>query len=323
MTFFAIPVQPSALDKIMPHHLPSVRQRSIPRLAWCCCGIVAVATFLEQPAVRSEEPASVTIAAAVVTLAEQVEVAAAEAGIVAEVRVRPGQMVETDSPIARLRDDDAELSVERTRLQADIAARQAESDLDELHAKKSTEVARAELARAIEANAKYPKTVSQTELDRQQLLVEQGELETRRAEHERRIAGLNREVRENEHQLALHQLNLRRLSAPIPGMVVEVHRRPGEWVQPGDVVARIVRLDRLRVEGFLPASQGRAELVGRLARVETVIDDSETLTLSGEVVFVSPEIDPIDAHVRVWIDVENSEHELRPGMTVSVTVLNR
>ena len=309
----------------MPLHLPSAHQRSMPRFAWCCCGIVAVATFLEQPVVRGEEaaPITITIAAAVVTLAEQVEVASAEAGIVAEVRVRPGQMVEIDTPIARLRDQDAELSVQRTRLQADIAARQAESDLDELHAKKTTEVARAELARAIEANAKYPKTVSQTELDRQQLLVEQGVLETQRAEHERRIAGLNREVRENEHRLALHQLNLRRLSAPIPGMVVEVHRRPGEWVQPGDVVARIVRLDRLRVEGFLPASQGRAELVGRVTRVETVIDDSEALTLSGEVVFVSPEIDPIDAQVRVWIEVENSEQKLRPGMTVSVTVLNR
>lgn len=276
------------------------------------------------PKASSNAPAKtspIVIAAGVVTLSEQVEVPAAEAGVIAELHVKPGQWVEIGNPLARLRDEDLRLLVERTRIQSQIARQEFENDLNELYAKKTTEVARAELERSLESNVKYAKTVSKTELDRQRLLVEQGELETRRAQHERLIAGLSGEVRENEHQTAKYQLETRQLIAPIKGMVVEVQRRLGEWVQPGDVVARIIRLDRLRVEGFLPARQGKIELVGRPVRVEATDDDNRPVQLSGEVVFVSPEIDPINSQVRVWVEVENTALQLRPGMTASVTVL--
>lgn len=268
------------------------------------------------------KPSPIVIAAGVVTLAEQVEVPAAEAGVLAELQVKPGQWVEVGTAIGRLRDEDLRLLVERTRIQAEIAKREFENELNELYAQKTTEVARAELERSLESNVKYAKTVSKTELDRLRLLVEQGELETRRAQQDRLIAGLSSEVRENEHQTAKHQLATRQLIAPIRGMVVEVQRRLGEWVQPGDVVARIIRLDRLRVEGFLPASQGRLALVGRPVRVAATDDDDRAVQLSGEVVFVSPEIDPINSQVRVWVEVDNTELKLRPGMTASVTVLD-
>lgn len=296
---------------------PTPHARLILGLGWLAC-MIGPTTAREA---AGQESVPITITAGVVTLSEQVAVAAAESGILDEVQVRPGQLVPADAPIARLRDEDAELLVERTRTLADIAARQADNELDELHATKSTEVARAELARSIEANVKYPKTVSRTDLDRQRLLVEQGELEIRRAQQDRLIAELNRAVKENEYQLAKHQWALRRLSAPIPGMVVEVFRQPGEWVQPGDIVARIIRLDRLRVEGFLPATQGRLSLVGRPVRVEAMGDDGESLSLPGEVVFVSPEIDPINLQVRVWVEVANEALSLRPGMTATATVL--
>lgn len=307
-----------------PEPSPGRSRRFYTALSWiiaCCVAVMPDLASSQGTAPAAPKPTPIVISTGVVTLAEQVEVPAAEAGVLAELQVKPGQWVEVGTPIGRLRDEDLRLLVERTRIQAEIARREYESDLDELYAKKTTEVARAELERSLESNLKYAKTVSKTELDRLRLLVEQGDLETRRAQQERLIAGLGSEVRENEHQTAKHQLATRQLIAPIRGMVVEVQRRLGEWVQPGDVVARIIRLDRLRVEGFLPASQGRLALVGRPVRVTATDDDQRAVQLSGEVVFVSPEIDPINSQVRVWVEVDNAELKLRPGMTASVTVL--
>ena len=44
---------------------------------------------------------------------------------------------------------------------------------------------------------------------------------------------------------------------------MQVHKRPGDWAEPGDKMLRLIRLDRLRVEGFLDAAQAKASLEGR------------------------------------------------------------
>ena len=273
--------------------------------------------------VNVQETKHLTIDSVIVTVCDEVDVPAAQAGVLATIGVKPGQLVDEGILIASLRDEDIRLLVDRTRTNAEIAMREFENDLNEMYATKSTEVARAELKRAMESNLKYAKTVSQTELDRLNLLVQQGELEVKKAQHERQIAGLTSEIRQNEYQTAVDQLALRQMSAPLKGMVVEIYHRIGEWVQPGDAVARIIRLDRLRVEGFLPAAQGRLSLVGQPAKVYSKTEDDQPIELPGEVVFVSPEIDPINSQVRIWIEIENGDLQLRPGMTASVKVQTR
>ena len=43
----------------------------------------------------------------------------------------------------------------------------------------------------------------------------------------------------------------RKIFAELSGIVVEVNRHPGEWVEPSETVFRLLRMDRLRAEGFL------------------------------------------------------------------------
>jgi RND family efflux transporter MFP subunit len=266
------------------------------------------------------QPGAIEVTGAVIKVAEEVAVPAGDAGALAAVEVKEGQLVEEGQVVARIRDSEVRLAVDRARLEAEIAFRKFNNDANILYAKKSTEVARAELARSLETNEKYPKTVSNTELDRQRLLVEQGELEVKQAEHEREIAGLTREIRENEYKTALDQLERRTISAPLRGMVVEVHRRRGEWVQPGEPVARIVRMDRLRAEGFLAAKHARLQLVGSKVKLKITDEGGQPLEFPGQIVFVSPEIDPLNSQVRVWADVENKELRLRPGMQATLVI---
>lgn len=271
-------------------------------------------------ALAVNDPAALEIPSVIVKVSEEVAVPARDAGVLAKVAAKEGQLVEVGDTVAALLDTDVRLAVERARLEADIAARKSKNEVDLLYARKSTEVARAELARSLETNGKYPRTVSNSELDRQRLLVEQGDLQTKKAEHERDVAGLEREIRDNEYQTAREQLDRRTIAAPLRGMVVEVLRRSGEWVQPGDSIVRIVRLDRLKAEGFLPVKHAGLDLVNRKVKLIANTMDEQTLEATGQIVFISPEIDPLNSQVRFWAEIENAELKLRPGMTATLTI---
>jgi macrolide-specific efflux system membrane fusion protein len=293
---------------------------------WLATMLVVGAMAAPQTA---DEPRTIEIPSAVVKIAEEAAVPSSEAGAIARLAVREGQMVEADAVLAELRDTVERLTVERAELEAEIAAKRAASDVSVQYAMKSSEVARAELKRSEETNTKYPKTVSDTELNRQRLVRDRGELEVKQAEREQEIAVLTRTIRENEKKAAEQALARRTIRAPLAGMVVELPRRRGEWVQPGETVARVVRLDRLRVEGFLAAKDARLELVGRevVVRLAKASEGPPPLAkprdYRGRIVFVSPEIDPINDQVRIWAEVDNRDMRLRPGMQAALILESR
>ena len=279
-----------------------------------CAIHLVVATLLVS------NPTSVEIPSAVIKVSEEVAVPARDAGVLAKIEVKEGQLVEEGDCVVRLLDTDVRLAAERARLESEIALRKFKNDVDLRYAKKSTEVAKAELARSLDTNEKYPKTVSNSELDRQRLLVDQGELQIQKAEHEREVAGLTHQIRESEHKIASEQLERRTVLAPLRGMIVEVPHRRGEWVQPGDTVVRIVRLDKLKAEGFLSAKHASLDLVGNKVRLKVMSADNKPMEFAGHIVFVNPEIDPLNSQVRVWAEVENPELKLRPGMQATLTI---
>ena len=69
------------------------------------------------------------------------------------------------------------------------------------------------------------------------------------------IAQLTAAVHQAELDAAELSLQKSRITAPTPGLVVEINRHVGNWVAPGDPVIELVRMDRLRVEGFLKITE--------------------------------------------------------------------
>jgi multidrug efflux pump subunit AcrA (membrane-fusion protein) len=87
---------------------------------------------------------------------------------------------------------------------------------------------------------------------------------------------------------------------------------------------QIVRMDRLRVEGFVAASEWNVdELVGREAIVEVELARGQRERFAGRVTYISPLV-TAGGKYRVRAEVENrlsnDEWLLRPGMTVSMTI---
>ena len=112
--------------------------------------------------------------------------------------------------------------------------------------RKEHELAQVELERAHKVNEGFANSVSAKEIDRLKLSVERTRLEIEFAQFEQSQNAQKMKRIEADLRLAQHQLELRKILAPIAGMIVHVEKRKGEWVNRGDLVARIVRVNRLR-----------------------------------------------------------------------------
>lgn len=248
----------------------------------------------------------------VLTLIDQVDVPAREAGMLLTTTVKEGETVEEGKLLGRI--DDAEAQVLRARAATDVqqARELAENDIKVRFAKKSAEVARAELQRAVESVEKFAKSVSQTELDRLKLVADKTELEIEQAQQDLLQARMTLALKQHDLDRAELQVQRRQIAAPITGMVVQWKKHQGEWVEPGTPVLRIVRLNKLRAEGFAPATQLTLADVGRSVTLTVEVAGKPTV-FPGVLAFVSPEIDPVNGQVRFWAEIDNPRLELRPG----------
>lgn len=257
---------------------------------------------------------TLSVDSVLVTLIDEVEVPANAEGALIALTVREGDAVKAGQELGRVDDLDARASVKQLELEADIARQKAENDLKVRYAHKNAEVSKAELRRAEESVKQFNRAVSGTEIDRLRLAAERTDLEILQADHEFAIAKLDFGVKQNAHAFAVETLVRRAITAPIDGVVVQVNRHQGEWVKPGDAVVRIVRVDRLRADGFLLHSQLIDDPTGRRVTLTVDLPGRKEAQYPGKVVFVSPEVNPVNGQVRFWTEIENQDGRLRPGL---------
>ncbi len=131
---------------------------------------------------------------------------------------------------------------------------------------------------------------------------------------------MNTELKDSELAAASLNVERRRIVSPLDGMVVQVKRHQGEWVQAGESVVRVLRLDRLRAEGFVSSKQLGASAVGRPVTVRVDLPERPKAAFVGKLVFVSPEVNPVNGQIRVWAELENQDLLLRPGVAAEMTI---
>ncbi len=256
----------------------------------------------------------------VLTLLAEIRVPARDAGVLDEVNSQAGSNVKRGTTLASQDDTEAKLKKEQATIDLANAKRMARNDIKVRLASKAHEVATAELKRAMEAAERYSKSVSQTEIDRLKLAVEHADLEIYQARFELKTAQVAVDSYTSALQAAEYQLTKRVILAPTSGVVVEVLKHAGEWVEPGETVMRIVRTDRLRVEGMLPGQHATAAMVGKPATVTARLHADKQVEVQGEVTFVSPEIHPLSGLVRVRVEIDNDDSVLRPGLPATIKV---
>ncbi len=261
-----------------------------------------------------------------------------------------------DVELATKRLDEQRLLAKHHAIQLDMAKEQAANKVRVDASVKTEEVALNELERAMRARQEYVDSVSKSEIDGLRLNYERTRLETKQANFERHLDELRAkaevevarghdvsterweievdqavatqrvaemEIRLQEHETALAALvvDKHELKSPLDGVVVELLHHPGDWVMAGETVARVIRLNRLRAEGF--ASLDRLKELKNANQVQLTIHTGggDSITRAGEIVFVSPEVNPVNREVAFWVEFENTQTDVLPGMRLDVECL--
>ena len=259
-----------------------------------------------------------------VSLIDDVQVPAQEAGALVSVLVDEGSLVQEGALLGQIDDRQGQLQKLAAQMERDAALARANDDIEVQYAKASLAVAEAELAQNEEVNRRSPGSITATELRRLRLTKRRTELQIDKSWLDMKVAKMTADVQESAVKLAEENIRRRRILAPLDGIVMTVYRQTGEWVNAGEPVLRVVRMDRLRVEGFVNAAEyNPSEIDSRPVTVEIELARGRRVQFSGQVVLVNPQLQAGNKY-RIRAEVENrldNQHWLlRPGMAAAMSI---
>ena len=259
-----------------------------------------------------------------VNLIDDVKVAAEEAGILTKLTIREGDEVHEGDQIAQINDSKVVAAKKVAEAERAVAKAEAESSVSIRYSEKAAGVAEYDYKAHHQANVRQPKSVPDAEIRKLLLQWHKGVLEIEKAELEKYIAELTAEVKGASVEAAEVDIRRRKVMATLDAVVVDVFRHEGEWVNPGDPIVQLVRMDKLKVEGTLKLAQvSPTELVGRPVTVTASLTGNRTETFKGKVTFVDPTL--LDReHFAVIAEVENREENgawlLLPNMVPQMMI---
>jgi macrolide-specific efflux system membrane fusion protein len=278
----------------------------------------------QQDFVPSTPTGLATIQHCQVFLIQDVEVPAEQAGRLVRVDVREDDIVEPSDLLAQIDDRQAQLQKTAAELERNAAQTRADDDIEVRFSMKSFELAEAELNQDLDINRKSPGVIAMSEIRRKRLARHRAELQIDRSKLDLRVAQMTADVQQAAVLSAEDNILRRQINAPFKGVVIDVLKQEGEWVDIGEPVIRVVRMDRLRVDGFLDGKEfNPSDLSDRQVTVMVQLARGQVEQFTGKVTFISPLVQAGN-HYRIRAEVENRQHRahwlLRPGMNATMTV---
>lgn len=110
------------------------------------------------------------------------------------------------------------------------------------------------------------------------------------------------------------------LYAPIGGVVIEKHAKPGSYVNEGDRIYTIADLSQVWI--ILEAYESDLPWLRYGQDVQFAVQAFGEERFDGKIVFIDPTLDPRRRTVRVRVNVDNTGGRLRPGMFVRAGVMS-
>jgi RND family efflux transporter MFP subunit len=119
--------------------------------------------------------------------------------------------------------------------------------------------------------------------------------------------------------MAEERVALRRLEAPISGVVVERLREVGEMVRPSEPILEVVDLTEVYVQFYVRAEDLAEVRVGREVGVTFPSLGLET-PRAGEIEFIDPRVDAASGLLRVRIRLANPDGTIKAGVRARVSL---
>ena len=274
----------------------------------------------------AERPSEAHLPHCVVSMIDHVDLPAEEEGILRELMAKEGMEVREGQVLGQLDLTNTLVRMKAAEARLAVAKEKATNDANLKVARKLIELSRAEYEESLAINRRSGGTIPETQLRRQRVTMEKAELDAEAAEMEFRIAGLELSEAEASVEAVENELERRELKAPFDGVVLTLYRQRSEWVRPGEPILRVVRMDRLRVEAFLPSDRyAPEEIDGANAEIRVPLVGGQQRTLAAQVDYVSPIVEA-SGNFRIWAEVDNPPGPggyrwlLRPGAEAEMII---
>lgn len=256
-----------------------------------------------------------------------IEISSDKAGVLRLVTVREGSRVADDAVMAQIDDDEAKMQLHVAEQQRLAAAAKYKDDIEKQYAEAASAVARADYEDLREANSGgVDQVVTDTDMRRSRLEWERAELQIDKAVKDKQLAGYEYLVRKAEVQAAQMEIDRRVIKAPFGGQVMEMFRKQGEWVDPGEPILQYARYDMLQCDGkvYLDEYDPR-EIEGCEVTVEAVVGRGQAETTKGRIIHVDSQVQYEGRYTyRVVAEVPNrmdrNRWALFPGLPAKMTI---
>jgi multidrug resistance efflux pump len=261
------------------------------------------------------------------SLEEEVEVASQEEGILEALPVKEGMPVSPGQLLAQIDERIALMQLRVAENELAVAKEQSEDDVNEKYARSEANVALADWRKAKWANEQVGGAITIVEMMRLEAKYNQMLLAIDKAKRDQRIAVLQYNVSQAKKDAAAEILKHRKILCPTEGMIIKVYKHVGEWVQKGDRLVHLVRVNPLRAHGEVKlADFAPGEVAGRKVTFTVTWTDKPTdkpqLTFPGVVSFIEPRVLEGKYLVRATIEnrQENGQWLLYDGMPGVMTI---
>lgn len=259
-----------------------------------------------------------------VKVAQEIKLPAEEAGVLVHLAVQEGVQVRAGQVIGQVDSKEAEMQREAARAAYESAYEKWKDDIEIKYAKKQAEVAKATYDLNVESNRLSKGAVTQVELNEKKLDWDRAELGIEKAQHDKTLASLDCKTKMAELKAAELGIQKRIVKAPFDGVVEEIKRHQSEWVQPGDPILTLLRMDTMHVEGSIERSTfDPSEIQGCSVTVEALAARGRKATFQGRIIMVSSLVRGDNVY-NIRAEIANQQEQghwvLRDGMPVLMTI---
>ena len=159
--------------------------------------------------------------------------------------------------------------------------------------------------------------ISAAELQRRESEYEVASAQTRAAQDQLRVLGVNLKAMEELATTGAID-SVASVMATIKGVVVERKVTTGQVVQPADVLFTVADLSRVWAVAQVPEQQVAQVKVGQSVRIEVPALENEKLI--GKLIYVGSTVNPESRTVLVRTELDNSSGRLKPSMLASMLI---
>ncbi len=232
----------------------------------------------------------------------EVDVPAEEAGVMRKLYVQDFAQIRKDELLVQIDDRQAVMAVNVAEAKKESAEIQMKNDVNVRYAVAAHAVANAEIKKADEANHKVPNTVPDVEYNRLVLSRTQANLQIEQAQQELKVAAQNYNVSMAELDAAKLDQTRFEIHSPHDGVVMEIFRKEGEWLKPGDPILHLVQMNPIRYSFRIESKTPPESIFGQTVKLFIPTIGRE---VQGTITFVKPSHDIGDMY-QVWVDIENT-----------------